>query len=190
MPVQVSSVADAVHAVRTLVQERGPRAGATAVIAVDGPSGAGKSTLADALVAALGDGDDLPVVRLDDVYPGWDGLEAGVSRVHAEVLTTLAAGGTAVLRHHDWVTGGDGATYPVPPAPVVVLEGCGAGATVCAPYLSVLVWVDAPEAERYDRAMRRDGEAYRPHWSRWAGQEQEHFAREGTAARADVVLRT
>jgi uridine kinase len=49
-----------------------------ALVLVDGPSGSGKSTLADALVR---DGDPaalLPpgaqLLRLDDVYPGWDGL--------------------------------------------------------------------------------------------------------------------
>jgi hypothetical protein len=36
--------------------------------------------------------------------------------------------------------------------------------------------------------MARDGEAYRPHWERWAVQEAQHFAREGTRERADVRL--
>jgi hypothetical protein len=52
----------------------------------------------------------------------------------------------------------------------------------------LLVWVEAPEAERFRRAMERDGDAYRPHWDRWARQERIHFAREGTRARADVVV--
>jgi cytidylate kinase len=71
-----------------------------------------------------------------------------------------------------------------------VVEGCGAGAAVCRPFLSALVWVQAPEAVRFERAIARDGESYRPHWRQWADQEGQHYAREGTAARADVVLDT
>jgi hypothetical protein len=38
--------------------------------------------------------------------------------------------------------------------------------------------------------IARDGEAYRPHWERWAAQERAHFAAEGTRERADLRLRT
>jgi hypothetical protein len=188
-PERVSEVGRAVTRVRDLVATRPPRAGATKVIAVDGPSGAGKSTFAAALAAELGgDCDPVPVVRLDDVYPGWDGLEDGVRRVLDGVLVPLAHGRGARLRRHDWVRDEDGEVYDVPAAPVVVLEGCGAGALACAGYLSALVWVDATPTERHRRAMERDGEAYRPNWRRWADQEDAHFAREGTARRADLVL--
>jgi hypothetical protein len=36
--------------------------------------------------------------------------------------------------------------------------------------------------------MARDGEGYRPHWSQWAGHERGHYAVEGTAERADIVI--
>ena len=44
------------------------------LVLLDGPSGAGKSTLADALRAEW-PGAAPVLVRLDDVYPGWHGLE-------------------------------------------------------------------------------------------------------------------
>ena len=47
----------------------------TAVILIDGPSGAGKSTLADRLIAAWPTDAAPQLVRLDDVYPGWGGLD-------------------------------------------------------------------------------------------------------------------
>lgn len=184
---RLNDVGAAVEAAARLVAARPPAVGSTRVLAVDGPSGAGKSLLSQRLCAALG---DAPVVRMDDVYPGWDGLEEGVARVVDGVLVPLSHGRTAQLRRYDWVQERDGEPYDVPAAPVVVLEGCGAGAGPCRPYLSLLVWVEAAEAVRYDRAMARDGESYRPHWSRWADQERVHFEREGTRARADLLLDT
>ena len=72
----------------------------------------------------------------------------------------------------------------------MIVEGAGAGARRCAPYLAVLVWVEADEDVRRDRALARDGDRYAPHWDRWARQERTHFAREGTRQRADLVLDT
>ena len=36
------------------------------------------------------------------------------------------------------------------------------------------------------KRQERDGEAYRPHWERWASQEAAHFAADGTRNRADL----
>ncbi len=59
------------------------------VVLVDGRSGAGKSSLA-LLVAAEVPG--LGIIRLDDIYPGWDGLDAGSSHILEELLEPLSAG--------------------------------------------------------------------------------------------------
>ncbi len=184
---RLTDVDTAARAVARLALMRPARAGGCRVVAIDGPSGAGKSTLAQWLSPRLG---AAPVVRLDDVYPGWDGLEAGVQQVVSGVLEPISRGQTAQLRRYDWVRERAGECYDVPAAATVLLEGCGAGAGVCRPYLSLLAWVEAPERVRYERAMARDGESYRPHWSSWADQECAHFDREGTRGRADVVLDT
>lgn len=70
------------------------------------------------------------------------------------------------------------------------MEGVGSGATVCAPYLDALVYVDAEPAVRRQRAITRDGAVFAPHWERWAEQEVEHFAAERTKDRADFVIQT
>jgi hypothetical protein len=55
-----------------------------------------------------------------------------------------------------------------------------------AAHASLLVWVEAPQPERFRRGIARDGEAYRPHWERWAAQEDAHFAADHTRASAQL----
>jgi uridine kinase len=159
-----------------------PRAAVTRVVAVDGPSGSGKTTLAGRLATLL----EAPVIRMDDLYPGWDGLEAAVPRLLEWVLRPLATGSAARYRRYDWQAGGYAEWHDVPAAPVLVVEGVACGSRRAAPFLSLLVWVEAPRQVRLRRGLERDGEAYRPHWLRWAAQEEAHFAAEGTRERADV----
>jgi uridine kinase len=158
------------------------RAGSCRVVAVDGPSGAGKSTLAAALGVALG----AQVVRVDDLIPGWQGLSAAAGILRRDVLEPLARGQDGAYRRYDWDRGEYAEWCPVPAAPYLVVEGCASGARELAPYLSLLVWVDAPLELRFARGMERDGETFRPHWEQWEADSQALFAREGTAARADV----
>lgn len=160
----------------------GPR-----VVALDGPSGSGKTTLAAMLEAAFA---GTTILSMDGIYPGWDGLEAGVQRVVDGVLDPWSRGDVGRLRRYDWFHDRQGQWYDVPSAPVVVLEGCGSGARACRPYLSALVWVEAETRQRQARAIARDGEGYRRQWTRWAAQEVSHFAREHTRERADVRLDT
>ncbi len=151
---------------------------------MDGPSGSGKTTLAGRLGAAL----DAPVLHLDDVYPGWDGLADAVPLLHAGVVAPLLAGRDAGYRRWDWERHEPAELVTVGRPPVLVVEGVGSGARVIAAHAVLLVWIEAPRDLRLRRGIARDGEAYRPHWDRWAIQEQLHFAAEDTRARADVVL--
>jgi uridine kinase len=179
--------ADAVTEAVRLAAARPPRCGPTTVIAVDGPSGSGKSTLG----AALGHTLDAPVVHMDDIYPGWDGLGDAVPLVTGQVLEPLARGEPGAYRRWDWTLhewSDDLVT--VPPTARLVLEGVGAGVRPAGAYASVCVWVDADRDVRFARGIARDGEAYRPHWERWALHEDAQFAADGTRERADVVLDT
>jgi uridine kinase len=162
------------------------RAGSTRILAIDGQSGTGKTTLGAALQSAAPTA--LPVLHLDDIYPGWDGLAAVVPRLVEWILQPLAQGRPARFRRYDWLLNEYAEWHDVPAAPMLVIEGAGSGSLPAAPYLSLLVYLQAPEAVRFERAMARDGEAYRPHWDRWASQEREHFAVHRPGERADVVL--
>lgn len=163
------------------------RAGGTRVVAVDGPAGSGKSTLAATIRAAL---DGAPLVRMDDLYPGWDGLADAVPRLLEWVLEPLAAGRAARYRRYDWDAGRYAEWRDVPPAAELVVEGVGSGSRPARPYLSYLVWVQAPHELRMRRGIERDGEAFAPHWLRWARQEATLFAAEQTRRHADVVIDT
>jgi hypothetical protein len=57
-------------------------------------------------------------------------------------------------------------------------------------YAAALVWTEAARDLRMERGLARDGEAFAPHWDAWARMEAEHFARERTRERADLVVRT
>jgi hypothetical protein len=160
-----------------------PRCGATRLVCVDGPSGAGKTTLAARLAAALG---DAPVLHMDDLYPGWDGLGAAVPLLHDQVVAPLAAGRAARYRPYDWHRGEFDRPRELGTPPVLVVEGAGCGARAIAAHAVLLVWIEAPRDERYRRGIDRDGETYRPHWERWARQEDAHYAAEGSAERADI----
>jgi hypothetical protein len=40
------------------------------------------------------------------------------------------------------------------------------------------------------RGIARDGEAFRPHWQRWARQEEQVFGADQNRERADLVIDT
>jgi uridine kinase len=166
------------------LREKPAHAGSTTVLAIDGRGGSGKTTLAERLARAL----DAPVLHMDDLYPGWDGLAAAAPLLREWILEPLARDGTARYRRFDWALDAYGAWVEVPPSDTLVVEGCACGSRVVAPYLSMLLWVEAPNAVRFARGMERDGEAFRPHWERWAAQEDELFAAEGTRDRADYRI--
>ena len=171
----------ALDAVARSLRAAPPRAGRTRVLAIDGRGGSGKSTLAGRIATLL----DAPVLHMDDLYPGWDGLADAAALLRRWVLEPLANGESGRHPRYDWGRGAYGEWTEVPAAEVLVVEGCGCGSRVAAPYLSLLLWVDAPASVRFERGMERDGPAYRPHWERWARQEDVLFAAERTRERAD-----
>ena len=156
------------------------------IVLVDGRSGAGKSTFADLLASRV---DEATVVRLDDVYPGWDGLRAGADTVRARVLAPLRRGDPGTWPEWDWDADRlSGRERRVDPARIVIAEGAGVLTPASARLADVTVWVDAPREARRARALERDGETYRPHWDRWERQEDVHVRDHRPAEIAGVVV--
>jgi uridine kinase len=185
LPPGVAAVADQVLG---WVLDRSATLGAGRLVCVDGPAGSGKSTLGAALQRAAGSRTGTAaLVHMDDLYPGWSGLEAAVAAVAEDLVGPLRSGRAGCYRRYDWVTQAPAERRVVDPVDLLVLEGVGSSAA--APDAATcLVWVEAPEAERLRRGLARDGEAVREHWLAWMRAEQALFARDRTRDRADFVV--
>ena len=180
----VVSVTGAAGIIAEAARRAEARDGRTRVVAIDGRSGAGKTSLTASLRGELG----APVVTLEDLYGGWDGLERGIDLLVSEVLAPLSAGRAARVPRYDWAAGAWGTPWALEPPEVLIVEGAGAGARRAAAYESVLAWMEAPASVRKKRALDRDGETFAPHWETWAAQEDAMLARERTPERADIVI--
>lgn len=159
------------------------------VVVLDGRSGAGKSSLARRLVAGWPGRGRVQLVALDDVYPGWDGLADGVVYARESILRPHARGLMGVWKRWDWESDGRAEAHAVDPALPLVVEGSGLLTPEVAALADVSVWVEAPDSSRKTRALGRDGDTYRPHWDRWALQEDLHIAADDPVSLASVVVR-
>lgn len=164
-------------------------AGRPRLIAVDGFSGAGKTTLATEVAAALANRGSVRLFHLEDIYPGWDGLEAGMSYYRKQILSPLAEGRTAHWQAWNWETGRYGTRHSTGPADVVVFEGVGAAHREARGLLDTAVWVEGAEEVRRRYALARDGSTYAPHWERWAAQERRWAADDDASAAAELTVR-
>ena len=159
---------------------------APVIIAIDGRSGAGKTTLAIEMAARLRNHHKVSLFHLEDIYPGWNGLAAGIERYVSTVLTPLSGGKPATWTSWDWVNHYDGDTRVTLPAEIVIIEGVGAAAAEARPLLNAVIWADSPDDVRRKRALDRDGGTYEPFWELWAAQENEWLARDDVPGHADI----
>jgi predicted kinase len=150
------------------------------VVLIDGGSGSGKSTIAPVLADALG----AQLVRLDDFYPGWHGLEAASEAVCSTVLAPDAPG----FWRWDWASGERAEWHPLDPGTPLVIEGSGTLSAANRTLATLGIWVELDAETRKARALVRDGDLYAPWWDIWAEQERAFAAREHPAERADVIL--
>lgn len=153
------------------------------LLTIEGRSGSGKSRLAERILrrARHEVGADVEAFHLEDLYPGWDGLASGVD-AYADMLSRLLEGRDAPWRAWDWDRNAYEETERVVSArvPLLILEGVGASAPGhpgLEGHFGVWLCLD-PDIRRH-RALRRDGELYRPYWDMWAAQERELFDRRG-----------
>ncbi|MCR1781428.1 4-amino-4-deoxy-L-arabinose transferase [Nocardioides carbamazepini] len=165
---------------------RPPTLGTGRLVCVDGLAGSGKTTLARGLAALA---PEAVVLGTDEMLEGWPGLPGLGASVEA-LLRPLAAGGPGRWRRWDWYADGWAETRTLEPGPLLVLEGVGSAAAAYDDLVTLLVWVEADRDVRLARWLERDGESMRPHWDSWLADEEALHAREGTRARADLVVRT
>ncbi len=178
------------------------------VVLIDGPSGSGKSTLADDIRAAwpgqarrgqagpgqarrgqVRQGQALPqLVRLDDIYPGWDGLEAASRHLTERVLRPRAEGRPAAWQRWDWLADAPAEWHSVDPTRPLIVEGCGTLSRANLPLSDVRVWLQAEDGVRKRRAIARDGATFSEHWSQWQAQWEAFCVRETPTHWADIVI--
>lgn len=157
---------------------RAAHLGDTRLVLIDGPAGSGKTTLAGRLGTALG----AQVVHGDDIYEGWTGLETMWPTLGARILEPLARGEAAEFAAWDWRAAQRGATVAVPVTPFLIIEGVGVAQRAARPYATLILYVEAPWAERLRRGIERDGEELRDEWERWQVDELIHHEQQQTRA--------
>jgi hypothetical protein len=152
---------------------------------VDGHAGSGKTTFAGRLATALG---GAPVLHLDDVATHEE-LFGWTERLLSGVIEPFGRGEPARYAPYDWTAREFGPVCELPAAPVVLLEGVGAGRRALRPWLARLLWMELPHAQAWARGRRRDGEAQSEFWDGWVRAERRHFAEDPTRPFADHVVR-
>jgi uridine kinase len=148
------------------------------VLLIDGRSGSGKTDLAAAIIEGSS---EIQLVRLDDLYPGWDGLAEGSASV-ARMLVEHR------WRSWDWAADAPDGWHTIDPHRPLVVEGMGSISARSRSIADFAIWVELDAAKRKSRALERDGDAYAPHWSRWAAQEEAYLEREHPRFMADEVI--
>ncbi|MFE9451503.1 uridine kinase [Streptomyces sp. NPDC006739] len=172
------------HDLAALLRGLPPSCGPVRLVGVDGHAGSGKSTFAGRLAAALG---GAPVLRLDDIA-SHERLFDWTGRLLTEVVEPLRHGRTAHYAPYDWNERSFGPARALPPAPVILVEGVGAGRRALRPHLARLLWMELPREESWARGRLRDGVGQREFWAGWVEAERAHFAADPSRPYADLLV--
>ncbi|WP_320774804.1 hypothetical protein [Streptomyces sp. CRN 30] len=161
-----------------------PSCGPVRLVGVDGHAGSGKSTFAGRLAEALG---GAPVLHLDDIA-SHDALFDWTGRLREQVIGPLGRGESARYTPYDWRARRFGPARALPPAPVVLVEGVGAGRRALRPWLAALLWMEVPSGQAWARGRERDGEEQREFWDGWVPAERRHFLDDPSRSHADLLV--
>ncbi|MEN9607284.1 MAG: hypothetical protein RL605_1112 [Actinomycetota bacterium] len=161
---------------------------ATPILLIDGRAGSGKSTLAELVKNGFfKTGESAPrVVHMDDLYQGWDGLDAGADYLNRFVLAPLGRREGASWQEWSWADNErSGQWREFRGGTPLIVEGCGSLNGVSSLTAHVRVWLEVPEGLRHERWLAREGND--EFWGRWSAQEVEFYAREKSEQLADIV---
>ncbi|MFS8203509.1 uridine kinase [Streptomyces sp. CWNU-52B] len=162
-----------------------PSCGPVRLVGVDGHAGSGKTTFTRHLAEAL---DGAPVLHLDDIATHEE-LFAWTGRLLREVVEPLERGEPARYQPYDWQVRAFGPGRTLPPAPVVLVEGVGAGRRALRPRLAGLLWMEVSPEDAWARGRLRDGAAQGDFWAQWVPAERRHFTEDPSEPFADLRVR-
>lgn len=176
----------------------------TPIVLIDGRTGSGKTSFASALQNRLFQkGESAPrVIHMDDLYEGWDGLQAGVDYLIRQILSPLARREGASWQEYDWA-----AVDPSTPEKVgarngtwrefrggtpLIIEGVGSLSRIAAEQADITIWLEADQAVRQARIAARnaEGDGDGSWFAMWTAQEADFYAREKSHEIADKVIPT
>ena len=176
----------------------------TPIILIDGRTGSGKTTFAAALQNRLFQkGESAPrVVHMDDLYEGWDGLQAGVDYLIRQILNPLGRREGASWQEYDWT-----AVDPETPGKIgartgtwrefrggtpLIIEGVGSLSRIAAEQADLTIWLEADQAVRQERISARnaEGDGDGSWFAMWSAQEADFYAREKSDEIADRTITT
>ncbi|MFI6249297.1 uridine kinase [Streptomyces sp. NPDC051016] len=172
------------HRLASALRDLPPSCGPVRLVGVDGHAGSGKTTFAGRLATALG---GAPVLHLDDIA-SHEELFAWTARLLTQVIEPFGHGATAHYSPYDWRARRFGPPRPLPPAPVVLVEGVGAGRRALRPFLARLLWMELPDEESWARGRARDGAEQRDFWGEWVRAERTHFAEDPSRPYAHLLV--
>lgn len=158
------------------------------ILLIDGRAGSGKSTLAEQVQNQFFKlGESTPrVIHMDDLYPGWDGLQLGVEYLQRAVLNPLSRREVAHYQIFDWAIGERKEWREFAGGTPLIIEGCGSINRNSIENADLSVWLEVSEDIRRERWVKREGND--EHWASWSAQELDFYARERSDELALAVL--
>ena len=169
----------------------------TPIILIDGRAGSGKSSFAEELRNELfRQSDAAPaLIHMDDLYPGWEGLEAGSAYLVQNILQPLSQAKPAAWQKWNWSQGRRG--DPTEPGNgwrefsggnILIIEGCGSLSRQSRDLAQLSLWIEAPRDVRRARWQARDAGKFDEFWGLWQAQEDHFYEAEKSDRLADWVI--
>lgn len=156
-----------------------PIADKAPIILIDGRTGSGKTEFAKKLQNELFRIlEQAPrVISMDDLYPGWGGLNEGALYLLRNILIPLSQNQQAYWNRFDWQSESrEEKLSSFAGGTPLIIEGCGSLSLASSELSDYAIWMSAPEKTRRQRFSERDGGVFDEYYEKWSKQEDEFYS--------------